>query len=367
MTVKVLHIIGSLKLGGAQVSVKYLVEHCDAEKIEPYLYPLRSRQIDIPVDGTIIKYPYRNYDPRKFLAILKICKKYNIDIIHAHLEKPILGSLLSTFFCKVPVIVHEHGPVFRKSWKYTIYRLGLRFLGNRAAAVIAVSNATADCLVKKAGIDRNKIRVIHNAVDLDRFQPDNRKRRQMREKLSIAVGDTVIGFAGRLALIKGVDLLIEAFSLIEKKSERFVLVIAGDGPARKKLESMAKNLGIDEKVRFLGFVDNVAEVMNAFDIAVVPSRQESFGLTAIEFMSMSIPLVCSGVEGLAEIAVDGENALVTDPNTPEEIANCIKRIAGDRDLGKRLADTAKENCKKFSVSEYVAAFRNLYSKVSGKS
>ena len=88
MTVKVLHIIGSLKLGGAQVSVKYLVEQCDAEKIESYLYPLRCREIDIPVDGNIIKYPYRNYDPRKFFAILKICKKYNIDIIHAHWSFP---------------------------------------------------------------------------------------------------------------------------------------------------------------------------------------------------------------------------------------------------------------------------------------
>ena len=80
MTVKVLHIIGNLKLGGAQVCVKYLVENTTMVDVENFVYPLRGREIDITVDGNIIKYPYCNYDPRKFFAIFKLCKKYDIDI-----------------------------------------------------------------------------------------------------------------------------------------------------------------------------------------------------------------------------------------------------------------------------------------------
>lgn len=363
MSTKILHIISSLKLGGAQVCVKYLVENTGPGDVENFVYPLRCREIDIPIDGVVIKLPWRNYNPRKFFAILKLCRKYDIDIIHAHLEKPILGSLLATFFCKVPVIIHEHGPVFRSGWKHTIYRVGLRFLGNRAAAVIAVSNATADCLVKRVGLNRNRICVIHNAVDLDRFQPDELKRRQIREKLSIAADDIVIGFAGRLSLVKGADLLIEAFNSLAKKSERFVLVIAGDGEERKKLEARTENLGIIEKVRFLGFVDNIAEVINAFDIAVVPSRQEPFGIVALEFMSMRIPLVSSNVDGLAEFITDGETALVPSANMPEEICRCIERLSTNKRLRSSLAEAGYRFCSKFGIEQYVGTFRKIYSEV----
>lgn len=362
---KVLHIINSLGFGGAQICVKYLVENT-TDDIEHIVYPLRGYKIDIQIRGELIRTEYCNYDPRKFFTILRLCRKYDIDIIHAHLEKSIIGSLLASFFSKVPVVIHEHGPVCSTGWRFSLYRLALRILRSRTSATIAVSNTIADCLVKKIGINRNQIQVIYNAVDIDRFQPDERKRQQMRDKLSISPEATVVGFAGRLDHIKGADLLIKAFGILANESERFILVIAGDGPERKYLQALSENIGIAEKVKFLGFIDNIAEVMNTFDIGVVPSRQESFGLTAVEFMSMSIPLVCSGVDGLAEIVTDGENALVASSNIPEEIADCIRRIADDSALGKRLADTAKENCNKYSVQEYITAFRCLYSKVGGK-
>jgi glycosyltransferase involved in cell wall biosynthesis len=362
MSTKILHIISNFQLGGAQVCVKNLVENT-AGDIEHIIYPLRNRRIDIRIDGELIRTGYRNYDPRKFFTILRLCKKYRIDIIHAHLEKPIIGSLLASFFSKTPVVIHEHGPVFRSGWRYSIYRLALRILSNRASAVIAVSNATADRLVEKVGLERDRIHVIHNAVDLERFQPDKLKRQQTREKLSIAPDDTVIGFAGRLAFVKGVDLLIEAASSIMKEPSRFILVIAGDGPEREKLQLLAENLGIAEKVKFLGFVDNIAEVMNTFDIGVVPSRQESFGLTAVEFMSMSIPVICSGVEGLAEITADRQNALVTDTNTPQEIARCINRVANDNQLSQQLIQNAAGLVADFSLDKYVRSISNIYHEI----
>lgn len=365
MTMKVLHIIGSLKLGGAQVSVKYLVEHCDTEKIVPYLYPLRGREIDIPVDGTIIKYPYRNYDPRKFLAILKICKKYNIDIIHAHLHKPIIAGLLASYFCRAKIIVHERGPIFRRGLQYSLYRFLLRLLHHRASLIIANSQATARCLMQRAKIPQGRIKVIYNAVDFDNFDRRRISGGSLRAQLGIAAEDVIIGYVGRLDYVKGVDLLVEAMALLLKESPRYQLVLLGEGSQRQVLQDRARGLGIADHVQFLGFRNDVSHVMVDFDIGVMPSRQESFGIVALEIMRMKIPMVASGVEGLAELVDHEQNALVPSHNTPQEIAECIRRLVGDADLREKLIDNAYRFTEGFGVSQCVNAVWDAYMEIRG--
>ncbi|MHC5139977.1 MAG: glycosyltransferase, partial [Planctomycetota bacterium] len=208
MPTRVLHIIGSLRLGGAQVCLKQIVEHNNDPDIEHFVYPLRCKQVDIPIEGNILSNPYRNYDPRKFFDILKVCKKHKIDIIHAHLHKPILGGLLATYFQKTPVIVHEHGPIFRPGIQYAAYRLGLRLLSKRSYAIIANSRATAHELMRRSGVPKSNIHVIYNAVDLKNFQPDPDAREAVRQQFSFSDNDIVIGFVGRLHPVKGVDLLV---------------------------------------------------------------------------------------------------------------------------------------------------------------
>jgi len=362
MAIRVLHIISSLELGGAQVCVKYLVENAGSG-VEPFVYPLRCGRTDISVNGEVAKLAYPNYDVRKFFSILRLCREHRIDIIHAHLEKPILGGLLASYFCNSHVVIHEHGPIFRSGWRQKIYRLGLRLLAGRATVVLAVSEAVAKELAAKAKVKPDRIRVVHNAVNLDRFKPDEQKRRQFREQLGAGKDDIVIGYAGRLAYVKGVDLLVEAMGLLAEKSSRYLLVLVGQGRQREYLEKLTERLGISRRVKFLGFCDNVAEIMTAFDIGVVPSRQEAWGIVALELMSMKVPLVCSGVEGLAEIATDDETALLTSRNTAEEIAGCIERLTGDEALRGRLAQAGRQKSEEFSVGEYVRKIEQIYAEL----
>ena len=365
MSIRVLHIIGSLKLGGAQVCLKYLVENASKE-IETFVYPLRCKDAKIPVDCDLITFPYVNYNPWKFFAILKICRKYHIDIIHAHLEKPILGSLLATFFCGARVIIHEHGPVFRKGWKYCIYRFLLRLLRKRASVFIAVSNAAADLLIQKVKVNPNLIKVVHNAVDRNIFGPDLRKRQRVREKLLVNQNDVVLGYVGRLNYVKGVDLLINAMPLLLKQYDHYYLVIVGQGDQHNSLKNLSEQLGVADHVRFLGFCDNVTDTMNAFDIGVIPSRQEPFGIVALEFMSTKIPIVCSGVDGLAEFVKDGVTTLVTQNNDPVEICTAVSNLINDANLRKKLIDSAYQYSEKFAVPNYVKAIEEIYKEVLGQ-
>lgn len=360
MPIRVLQIIGSLRLGGAQICLKNIVEHASKDKVEHFIYPLRSKQIDIPIDGKIIKFPYRNYDPRKFLAIMRICKEYNIDIIHAHLEKPVIGALLANIFCNVPVIVHEHGPIFRKGFKHSLYRIALRALRFRASKFIAVSKATVTELIEKARIHEGEIALVYNSVDTAKFKPDVDLRQKVRQELNVSETQNVIGFLGRLNRVKGVDLLVEAFAMLSRTNPELVLALVGDGPELDSLKCQARRLGISDKVKFMGFRNDISQIINAFDISVVPSRQEPLGIVALELMCTKVPIVSSGVEGLAEIITDCQTGLITPQNTPDQIAACVEKMLHDKDLRLKLVENAARFVTSFDVRNQVDAVEEIY-------
>jgi glycosyltransferase involved in cell wall biosynthesis len=359
MPIRVLHIIESLELGGAQVAVKNLVENTNKQQTETFVYPLRSKNILIPIDNAI-KLPYSNYDPRKFLAILNLCRKYRIDIIHAHLNKSILGALLATFFCDVGVVIHEHGPIFRKGIENSVYRFLLRRLHHRATAVVANSQATAEALVKKAKINPRRIRVVYNAVDFNKFDVRRSSVDHIRQLIQAAKDDIIIGFVGRLNHVTGPDILVRTMALLLEESARYLLVFVGDGPQYRYLQILAGRLGISKRIRFLGFRENVAEIMSVFDIGVAPSRQESFGITVLEFMRAKIPIVCSAVEGMAELVTNEVTALVPDENTPQKICRCVRRLATDKTLQHLLTDNAYRYSEQFSVQNCVRDMQKIY-------
>lgn len=363
MNVRVLHVIDHLGLGGGQVSLKSIVENINSREIECFVCALRPKKETIPINAEIITLKYGKYDPRTILAIAGLCKKYNIDILHAHLSKSIISCLLASFICKKPVIVHERGAIFRKGVFFSVYRFLLRLLHRRAAAIIANSEATALELTARASVGRHRIKVIRNPVDFRAFDAEKVSRRQSRENLRISDEDFVVGFAGRLHFVKGVDLLIRAMALLLEQSPRYLLVLAGDGAERKSLEDLTIQLGIAGRVRFLGMRDNVPEVMAAFDIGVVPSRQEPFGRVAVEFMRIRVPIVSSGAGGLAELVHDGETGIVTRENTPEEIAAAIRCLADDKELRQQLIDNAYRFCERFNVDEHAKKIEKIYREI----
>jgi glycosyltransferase involved in cell wall biosynthesis len=360
MTIRVLHIIGSLRLGGAQVCLKQIVEHNDDPNIEHFVYPLRCRQVDIPIKGNILSNPYRDYDPRKFFDILRICKEHNIDIIHAHLHKPILGALLTTYFQKIPVIVHEHGAIARPGIQYTFFRFLLRLLKKRATRFIAVSKAAAQQLTDFAGVEPACIQVIYNAVDLDKFKPNPSLRESIRGELDISPDTVVIGFLGRLSYVKGPDILLDAFCLLLERKPDCTLVFLGDGKMKQALISRAAKLGIDQKVKFPGFKANVADYINAFDIAAITSRQDAFGIAAIELMSMNVPLVSWNVYGLAEIVNHRKNALIPSENSPQRISDCLLELIKDATLRQSLTENASVSVQKFEVPNFIARINETF-------
>lgn len=363
MPIRVLHIISHLKLGGAQICLKQIVENASKDKIEHFIYPLRAKQIDMPIKGNILKFPYPDYDTRKFFEISRICKKHDIDIIHAHLEKPAIAALLAKRLCKLPVIIHEHGSISLPGHNNSFYRFMLKRLWKKADVFISVSKSITEDLVTIAGVDRNKIELIYNCVDDVAFKADLSVRNNIRESLKLSKNDIVLGFAGRLVAQKGLDILIRSMQCLTKKSDQFKLLVAGEGRKRKELERLSRKLHLQEKIRFLGFCENIQEVMCAFDIGLIPSRQEPFGIIALEFMRMKIPIITSGVDGLGEFVEDNVTGLITPNNTPEDICNCILRLVDESQLRKTIIENAYNSSEDFGLKQYTGKIENLYIKL----
>ena len=128
MRIKVLHIIDHLGYGGAQTIVKNIAEKMNNEDVETLVCTLRTNPLSIPIKAKVISLSYGKYNPYTILAIAKLCKRYKIDIIHAHLTKSVITSLMARFICRTPVIIHEHGPIVRKGAHFSIYRIVLTIL-----------------------------------------------------------------------------------------------------------------------------------------------------------------------------------------------------------------------------------------------
>lgn len=367
MAIRVLHVIDHLKRGGAQISVKNLIENINDEDIEVFFCVLRTDTAQISINAKLIGLEYRRWDPRAIWQIIKICRENRIDILHPHLQKAIISSLLASIFYKCVVVVHIRGGVFLKGMSFFLYRQLLRLLRKRASVFIANSNATVQRLVERIKISRDRIKLVYNPVDFSVFERQPGCREKMRERWGIKDEDIVLGYVGRLHVVKGVDLLIEALGMLLGRDKNYCLVLAGDGPERERLEGLAKRLGIDDRVKFLGMCEGIAGVMSGFDIGVVPSRHEPFGRVAVELMRMKVPIVSSGTDGLAELVHHEETGIVTRENTPEEIAAAIQRLADDKELHRQLMDNAYKFCERFNVNEHVRQIVRIYKDVAASS
>ncbi|MDE2228659.1 MAG: glycosyltransferase [Alphaproteobacteria bacterium] len=166
---------------------------------------------------------------------------------------------------------------------------------------------------------------------------------------------------GRLHRNKGFDVLLDALA----RSERVHLWLAGEGPERTALERQARTLGIERRVRFLGWRDDAPALLAACDFLVVPSRREPLGNTIVEAWAAERPVIATETAGPAELIVSGETGLLVPPEAPESLALALARFAEDHDLRRRLAVAGRARyLAEFSEDRVVAAYQALFAKVA---
>jgi len=359
---KVLHIIDSWGLGGAQAIVRGIFE---AQKLNKdiYLYILRKRKINFKINHSNVKLfnSEARYSFRPINELRKLIEGKNIEVLHCHLfRSQVFGYILKKrYFSKIKLIFHEHGEVFQN---HKVYNYFMKQSQKEVDKIIAVSKSTKQELINKANINPKKIIILYNFVDLKKFNKKNIKRniKKDKKKMGIKENDFVIGFAGRLAGVKGCKYLIKALPNLDFS---YKCVIAGDGPLKEDLIKLSRKLEVYDKVIFLGYQSDILKFYSLIDVLVMPSLSESFGLSIVEAQASSIPVIASNISGINEIIQNKKNGLLFEARNSNDLAKKIETIYSKKSLGEMLIKEGLTNAKKYPLNKYLAGLNNIYNDI----
>lgn len=217
-------------------------------------------------------------------------------------------------------------------------------LMKRSNALIAVSKYTVDELTDLYGIDKNKIHVIYNGVDIERFKP-RPNRDELRKEFGLKK-EKVVLFVGRLYHRKGLETLLESVPPVLKEFNNVKFVISGTGFKQKEesLKNLAKQLGIEDHVKFLGYVpdDKLPLLYSASDIFVLPAIYENFPFAILEAQSTALPVISTKVGGIPEFLVDTENGFLIDPGDTKQLTQKVLTLLQSPELAKQMGDHGRK-------------------------
>jgi len=366
---KIVHLIDSLGIGGAQTHLLTILKCADRERYLHVVYSLTDelnigREIEslgVKVVSLNLKAPLKE---KRWIVTIRVIsemlKDEKPDILETHLTwSRIFGTIASVIIGRKNVISFEQGDIYNTGWQYTTANFLVSFFIDK---IIVCSNAMKEWIFKNYGISQRKTMIMHNSVLTELFKPQG-DRRNFRSTLGLGQDEIVLGSVGTLGtgVNKGMDYCIDAMSELAKKYKNIKLLIVGDGELREKLEMQAKDLGVEGIVNFLGFRRDITSILNTIDIFVLASPFEPCGIAIIEAMSMEKPVVCSASGGTPELIEDGVTGFLFTPRDPKDLTEKIDKLARNEKLRREMGAMARRRVEeKFEAKKYVRRLESIY-------
>lgn len=320
--------------------------------------------IDVP---SLIREVSPANDLRAVLQLRKIMKRWRPDIVHTHTSKAGIVGRWAARSVKIRNTVHTpHGHVFYGYFSPMKTRMFI-FLEKITAPITGrlvtlTRRGMEDHL--REGIGRpDQYRIIPSGADVGRFSLASGDH--VREEIGY-VRERVIGWAGRLAAIKDGETFLRAAEKIHAMCPDTRFILAGEGEEREKLETLAKELCVDNVVHFLGNRDDMPSVMAAMDVFVLSSLNEGFGRVIVEAMAAGVPVVATGVGGVPEVVEDGATGMLVPPRDPVRMAETVMTILDDEELRNRLRENGRIRAWAFDTRVMVDSYEEIYEELLRK-
>ncbi|HYJ64566.1 MAG TPA: N-acetyl-alpha-D-glucosaminyl L-malate synthase BshA [Parafilimonas sp.] len=310
-------------------------------------------------------YPLFDYPPYELAlasTMVDVILNHNLDLLHVHYAIPhasaayMAKQIILKTGRNIPVITTLHGTDITLVGRDKTYEPVVTFSINESDAITAVSQNLKDETYRSFSISKD-IEVIENFVDNSRYK----KPIDAFRKVIAPHDEKILIHASNFRKIKRVDDVIKIFANVHQQIPSKLLLV-GDGPERRAMEDLARQLQVQDDVRFLGKQEQIEEILLVSDLFLLPSEYESFGLAAMEAMAANVPVISSDAGGLPEININGETGYTATVGDVETMSACAVNLLSHEELLAQFRKNAKAQALKFDLHNIVPRYEKLYSR-----
>ena len=309
-------------------------------------------------------YPLFDYTPYETVLASKmvdVVKREELDVLHVHYAIPhasaafMAKQILAAQGVHIPYVTTLHGTDITLVGRDPSFEPVITFCMNESDAITAVSESLREDTYKHFNATKD-ILVIPNFV-----HPRSKTINNIQEIRRRYANDNepIMCHISNFRKVKRVDDVLKMFDKVNQKIPSKLLMV-GDGPERFGLEELCAQLGLCDRVVFIGKVRETQEVLEISDLFVLPSETESFGLAALEAMAMGVPVISSNTGGIPEVNINGETGFMSDVGDVEDMAKNAIYILEDEDRKKNFGENALARSKVFDIDTVVRQYEDLY-------
>ena len=368
---KVFYLLDSLNVGGTEVQAVELATRLNPERYDVTLGCLRARGPLLDrLQGTSVAirefYPQGGFDsPRGMYQMLRLAvflRRGRFDILHAHDVYANVLGVPAAVLARVPVVISSQRDLGHLDLYKGGRRVWLRRLQKLSTVVLTNANAIREGLLSENHFAAEKVRVIHNGVDVERFCRRSPERSWLvpeagQEKWIVLVGNMHGEIKGHPVLIAAAESIVREFPEV-----RFLLV--GDGQRRNIFEQQISRLGLEKYFLFLGRRNDVPQILGCCDIGVLPSQAEGLPNAVLEYLAASLPTIASRVGGNFEIIQDGKTGLLVPPNDAGALAEAILRFLRDPGYAAEVGNNGRAYvAAEFSFQRLIEKTDQMYTEL----
>ena len=366
--IKILHILGSTVRGGTETMTARLITNMGSEFHNEVCFLSREGPIGSELEQKGVKVYYLPLTnpwviPIVALRLYHLLRRNRYDILHLYgLKANLLGRILGKLSGYRRILgglrsIYPSG--LKKKWVLWIDRLTFGL----SLGYVSNSQAAIDFLISH-GYNRRKFWLIHNGIDTKPFyRRSAEEKRAVKQGYDLPLNKPIITCVANFRPPKGHEYLIQALHELKNEGLDFITLLVGDGPLREKLERLVREIGLEERVRFLGSKDReeIPKILAITDIFVLSSLWEGLPTAIIEAMAAGCPVVATAVGGTPELVIDGETGFLVYPRDARALAQKIKFLLQDQSLRERMGKDGTQRVKEhFSMERMVQEYEALY-------
>lgn len=365
---RVMFLLTSMPIGGAETLLVNLVRRLDRQRIDPLIGCLKQKQTlgealesEIPVFDCLLRH---KYDMAIIGRLKKLFLEQRIDaVITVGAGDKMFWGRIAARFARVPVILSA---LHSTGWPDGVGPLN-RMLTGITDGFIAVAKQQAEYQVNQEKLPEQKVFLIPNGINTDQFVFDEASRARWRAKLGISEEAPVVGIVAALRPEKNHDLFLESAKRVSSKLPEARFVIVGDGLERERLQRLAVEKGIEHQVCFSGSTQDVPGVLSMIDLFALTSHNEASPVSIMEALSCQRPVVATDVGSIDESVLDSKTGFLVAAGDAQAMSDRWQEVLSDSDLRKRLGEQGRrhivENSSIDTMTEgYTALIEDLFYK-----